>query len=209
MPSRTSFEGLLAAWDRWMSSQSRLRHLPPRLAHHLGDVGTVLDCGSGDGEIAWRVAELVPTLSVVGVDVALQPAPRIPVSLYDGQHLPFPDKAFEAVTLVDVLHHCDDPAVPIREALRVARGKVVIKDHFWVTRWDRLLLTVSDYLGNRAYGIALPYNFLRMEQWQAVFEDAGARLTSTETFRYSSWDRVKQVVFVVEPRRPTSDRTDA
>jgi SAM-dependent methyltransferase len=199
MQSRKSLEGVLAAWDRWMSPRSRSRHLPPRLAHHLDDVRTVLDCGSGNGEIARRVAELVPTLSVVGVDVALQPAPSIPVSLYDGQHLPFPDKSFDAVTLVDVLHHCDDPVAPIREALRVASAKVVIKDHFWVTRRDRMLLAVSDYLGNRAYGIALPYNFLRIEEWLAVFDEAGARLISTETFHYSSWDRVKQVVFVVEP----------
>ncbi|WPZ35790.1 class I SAM-dependent methyltransferase [Thalassobaculum sp. OXR-137] len=199
MPSRTSVEGALAAWDRWMSLRSRLRHLPPRLAHHLGDVGTALDCGSGDGEIARRVADLVPTLSVVGVDVVLQPAPRIPVSPYDGRRLPFADDAFEAVTLIDVLHHCEDPAAPIREALRVASRKVVIKDHFWITRWDRTLLAVSDYLGNRAYGIALPYNFLRMEEWLSVFDAAGARLTSTETFRYSAWDRVKQVVFVLEP----------
>lgn len=209
MRSQTSFEGLLSAWDRWMSARSRLRYLPPRLAQHLGDVRTVLDCGSGDGEIAWRVTEILPSLSVVGVDVILQPTPRIPVSPYDGRHLPFPDGAVDAVTLVDVLHHCDDPAAPIREALRVAKRKVVIKDHYWVTGWDRMLLTLSDYLGNRAYGIALPYNFLQMDEWRAVFEAAGARLTSTETFHYSAWDRVKQVVFVVEPIPSPSDRTTA
>ena len=146
-----------------MSARSRMRYLPLRLTPHLADVGTVLDCGSGNGEIAQRLMALVPKLSLVGVDVHRQPDARIPVRCFDGRRLPYPDKSFDAVTMIDVLHHSDDPGELLREALRVSRRKVIIKDHYWITSWDRMLLTVSDYLGNRAYGIALPYNFLRLE----------------------------------------------
>ena len=207
--TRPIFQRVLAAWYRWMSARSRMRYLPLRLTPHLADVGTVLDCGSGNGEIAQRLMALVPKLSLVGVDVHRQPDARIPVRCFDGRRLPYPDKSFDAVTMIDVLHHSDDPGELLREALRVSRRKVIIKDHYWITSWDRMLLTVSDYLGNRAYGIALPYNFLRLEEWSVLFHDAEAQPTSMETFHYSAWDRVKQVVFVAEPQaRAAAGQTD-
>ena len=207
--TRPIFQRVLAAWDRWMSARSRMRYLPLRLTPHLADVGTVLDCGSGNGEIAQRLMALVPKLSLVGVDVHRQPDARIPVRCFDGRRLPYPDKSFDAVTMIDVLHHSDDPGELLREALRVSRRKVIIKDHYWITSWDRMLLTVSDYLGNRAYGIALPYNFLRLEEWPVQFHDPEAQRTSRETFHNSAWDRVKQVVFVAEPQaRAAAGQTD-
>ncbi|MEQ9334553.1 methyltransferase domain-containing protein [Thalassobaculum sp.] len=190
---------LLAGWDRWVSSQSRMRHLPPRLARHLTDIDDVLDVGSGSGQLARLLMQINPALSITGVDVKLQPDPGIPVLRYDGVQLPFADNAFDAVTLVDVLHHDRQPERVLQEALRVARHRIVIKDHYWVTRWDHLQLCIADYLGNRPYGIALPYNFLKIEGWRDLFEKAGVRVTRVERFHYSMWDRVKQIIFVLEP----------
>ena len=53
----------------------------------------------------------------------------IPVTIYDGRTLPFEAAAFDALIIVDVLHHADDPALLLREAARVARRSILIKDH--------------------------------------------------------------------------------
>lgn len=176
-----------------------MRHLPPRLHSCLEGAVTVLDIGAGDGRLASQLQQTNPALTVVGVDVHLQPEPRIPVAHYDGARLPFPDDSFDIVMLVDVLHHDENPERVLREALRVAADRVIVKDHYWSTTWDRIVLTVADYLGNRAYGVSLPYNFLRMEQWFSIFESTRAKVARVDTFHYSAWDRVNQVVFVLQP----------
>lgn len=179
-----------------------MRFLPPRLLRHLDDDVTVLDVGASDGRLAHQLALNKPTISITGVDVKLQPDPLIPVSRYDGDRLPYDDNSFDTVTLIDVLHHDEDPKAVLSEAVRVARSRVLIKDHYWVTGLDRLMLTVADYLGNKATGVDLPYNFLRMEEWTAMFDALDVRVAETEAFHYCFWDRIKQVIFVLEPTPP-------
>ncbi len=183
--------------DRFMSARSRDTHLPPRLLAHLPDHGKILDVGTFDGRIARDLMDRNRKLSIIGADPRAPAETSIPVLPCDGSDLPFADGAFEVVMLIDVLHHDTNPAAIIAEALRVSRDRLVIKDHYWVTRWDWWLLAISDYLGNRAYGVALPYNFLRLEQWREMFAQLGASIETTETFTFSPYDRCKQVIFVV------------
>ena len=147
------------------------------LSRHLASIiptgGTVLDLGAGDGSIAHALMSLRPDLAVEGVDVLLRPKTLIPVKLYDGVTLPFADKAFDYVTIVDVLHHTDDPAVVLREAARVARRGVVIKDHLVQGLAARPTLRFMDWVGNRGHDVRLPYNYLTPGQWHAVFAASG------------------------------------
>jgi ubiquinone/menaquinone biosynthesis C-methylase UbiE len=61
--------------------------------------------------------------------VLVWPHTKIPVTAFDGEHLPFPDKSVDVVMFVYVLHHTNDPEVLLREAQRVALKAVVLKDH--------------------------------------------------------------------------------
>jgi 2-polyprenyl-3-methyl-5-hydroxy-6-metoxy-1,4-benzoquinol methylase len=47
---------------------------------------------------------------VRGIDIMARPTSHIPVDIFDGQTIPHPDKSFDVVSFVDVLHHTDDPA---------------------------------------------------------------------------------------------------
>src|SRR5687768_1013111 len=71
------------------------------LAKHLGRVDSILDVGCGDGENARRLAAATGAQRVEGVDVVIRERTSIDVKQYDGLHLPFPDRSFGAVSLVD------------------------------------------------------------------------------------------------------------
>lgn len=190
---------LLRHWNKLAVSQVRSRRLPSLLVPYVPAGGTVLDVGSGNGYIASRLLHEAGAASVSGVDVLPQPKPHVPVTVFDGEHLSYEDGAFDLVTLIDVLHHTETPGRLLAEAARVSKGPVLVKDHYWVTRLDRWILALADYLGNKPHGVALPYNFLRMEQWSALFDELSLTAVSTERFRYAPYDRSKQVVFLLVP----------
>jgi len=116
--------------------------------HHADFVKTwvkeknVLDIGAGDGLITYLLRakgieyeqEAVDIAQAIGVDVVQGDA-------YD---LPYDDDSFDAVTMIDVLEHFDDPERAIQEAQRVApvlyiatpeRG--MVNDPFHVQEWRR------------------------------------------------------------------------
>lgn len=151
----------------------RVQVLSQALAGAIPTGGTVLDLGCGDGQVAVGLMALRPDLAVQGVDVLLRPVTHIPVTLYDGASLPFADDSFDYVTIVDVLHHTDDPAAVLVEASRVARRGVVIKDHLREGLLAGPTLRLMDWVGNRGHDVRLPYNYLDSHQWAAAFERAG------------------------------------
>src|SRR5205085_9858791 len=120
---------------------------------------STLDVGCGDGQLASEIIRSRPDLSFKGIDVLVRPESAIPVSAFDGAHIPFPDCSFDVVMFSDVLHHTDDPLVLLREAARVARRSIVIKDHLIKGLLARPTLAFMDRVGNRRHGVPLPYNY--------------------------------------------------
>lgn len=151
----------------------RVRVLAGHIASLLPDTAEVLDVGCGDGQIASLVMREKPGVSISGVDVVPRETTAVPVAMFDGRTLPCPDASKDAVMFVDVLHHTDDPMVLLREAARVSRRWIVIKDH----SRDGLLagptLRFMDWVGNARFGIALPYNYWPAARWDAAFADLG------------------------------------
>ena len=65
---------------------------------------------------------------ITGIDVLVRDHAHIPVVKFDVTSIPFPDRSFDTLVFVDVLHHTNDPVLLLREAARVARNTIVIKD---------------------------------------------------------------------------------
>lgn len=152
----------------------RTKVLSEALTHALpADCATVLDVGCGDGTISRMVMNARPGLSVTGVDVLVRGTTHIPVTEFDGTHLPFPDQSFDAVMFVDVLHHTDNPAVLLREARRVARQAVILKDHSRDSLLSGPILRFMDWVGNAHHGVVLPYNYWSTMQWRTTFRTIG------------------------------------
>jgi SAM-dependent methyltransferase len=126
------------------------RLVEPQLSTHLA--GWALDIGTGPGQIVLKLALYLPGWHIVGVDrsqnmirqalaardLAAQFAPDRPLGLAgqvefllaDGNHLPFPDAAFDLVLCNSVLHHCEDPGRLFVEIARVAKsdGAILLRD---------------------------------------------------------------------------------
>ena len=141
-----------------------------------GNVLSVLDVGAGTGEMAQAIQSIRPELTFSGVNVYIRPKTFIPVFKYDGAVLPFEDNSFDAIIIVDVLHHCTDPVSVLKECARVSKRWVIIKDHVSDSALDSKILAFMDWVGNRAHGVVLAYNYLSTSDWCTIFNKTGLKL---------------------------------
>ena len=153
----------------------RVRVLATHLAALAPKEADILDVGCGDGQVAQLLLGQRPDVKISGVDVLVREKTAIPVSVFDGRTLPLGDATKDAVMFVDVLHHTEDPLVLLREAVRVSRRWILIKDHARDGLAAGPTLRFMDWVGNSRYGVALPYNYWSAAQWEAAWQKLKVR----------------------------------
>lgn len=159
--------------------QRRIRVLAERLGALIAPGSRLLDIGCGDGKLAALLRDAVPGLKVEGVEVHPRNGCAIPCRYFDGSHLPFPDRCFDCCLLVDVIHHMKDPLPLLRDACRVSRQFLAVKDHLAENALDHWTLRLMDWVGNRPHGVALPYAYLSAAQWQELYQQLGLSVERT------------------------------
>lgn len=159
----------MSLFDR-LHERGIMRQRAQRLADHLARLipknNSVLDVGCGDGYLDLRLLEQRPDLKIQGVEVSSRTPSQFPVTYFDGSVLPFENASFDTVMFIDVLHHTDDPLVLLREAVRVAKLGIVIKDHMLQGVLAGARLRFMDHVGNARHGVALPFNYWTGQQWK-------------------------------------------
>jgi len=172
----TAVDPLLEAVHGGYVHRRRVRVLCEHLASMIPpDTSSLLDVGCGDGWLAARVGAARPGLLVQGLDVLVRSGTHIPVTGVDGRTLPCATGSWDAVMMVDVLHHTEDPSVLLREAARVSRRWVLIKDHYLQGMGASATLRFMDWVSNARYGVVLPYNYQTPARWDSLIADAGLR----------------------------------
>jgi len=150
------------------------------LSRHLANVIPInfrmLDVGSGDGLIGRLISQSRPDITITGIDVMVRDPTHIPTQKYNGKTIPFEDASFDGVMFVDVLHHTSDPMILLREAARVAREAIIIKDHTKEGFFAGLTLRFMDKVGNERHGVSLPYNYWTKSQWLQAFDILGLHI---------------------------------
>jgi SAM-dependent methyltransferase len=177
--SRANASGPLAAVGAFHEKavfSRRVRILADRLAPLLPPGRRVLDIGCGSGSLAKALLARRPDLAIEGYDVLARPESVIPVTHFDGTHLPVPGGAADAVLLVDVLHHAQDPVTLLRECARAA-PVVLVKDHLADSKLDERILRFMDWVGNAPHGVVLPYHYFSTTSWAEALPAAGLRET--------------------------------
>ena len=153
--------------------ERRIRVLCEHFEPMLPRGATLLDLGCGNGAIGARLAEQRSDLEVQGIEILVRQGARIPVQPFDGHTIPHDDDAFDVVLLADVLHHTEDPERLLGEAARVARQRVLLKDHLLSGPFAGPLLRFMDEVGNRRFEIPLTYNYWPERRWREAFERLG------------------------------------
>lgn len=178
-----SLTSLQTAIHNRLALNRRLEVLSRELSAIIPDQSTVLDVGAGSGEIAKRIQHNKSTIEFAGIDVVVREDASIPVRHYDGKTIPFEDKRFDYVMLIDMLHHTDSPGAMMREAKRVANKGLIIKDHNVNTKIARRIIGFTDWFANAQYGVPMTYNYLSRQAWQQQWEDLELTPTSyTDNF---------------------------
>ncbi len=136
---------------------------------------TVLDIGCGDGTIDKKILGLKPGLNITGIDVLKRKQTYIPVIIFDGKNIPTKDNEFDSVLILDTLHHTSNPTGLIKEAKRVTKKYIIIKDHFSYGKLSYYILRFMDWIGNEAHNVNLPYNYLTPGQWDKIYKDFGLK----------------------------------
>lgn len=168
---------MLGPVHRKLVFDRRIVHLAAAIAERLPRNAKVLDVGCGSGDLAALVMKQRPDVSIQGIDVLVRPCTAIPVTEFDGYNIPFAADAFDAAIVIDVLHHTDDPAKVLAEIARVA-PQVIIKDHLCDGLAAGPTLRLMDWVGNAAHGVRLPYNYLSLRSWKAIW--SRLNLTASE-----------------------------
>lgn len=92
--------------------------------------GRVLDVGAGDGYITKKIQE--KGCQVVGLEISekriknAKEKYNLDFIKGDANNLPFKDESFDTVVVSEVLEHLDNPGQGLKEAIRVAKKKVII-----------------------------------------------------------------------------------
>lgn len=123
------------------------------IASFIEDGESVIDVGCGPAWNCDHFKEYGPEVLYVGVDLSrlfIKTAnERIgrkygiaPIVYGDCRNLEFPDGSFDVVILQDVLEHTNGYKKPVREALRVAKKRVII------CMWQRFTADDSDHIND-------------------------------------------------------------
>jgi len=171
----------MGSWHRAFVFERRTRVLAEMLAAQIPERASVLDIGCGDGAIGGVITQLRPDISIQGVEFLVRPECKIECRAFDGASLPFPDGSFDVCLFVDVLHHTPDPAILLREAVRVSRSFVLLKDHLDENIFDDMTLRFMDWVSNRPHGVVLAYNYQSRRQWAEYFSTCGLAVTAWTT----------------------------
>jgi ubiquinone/menaquinone biosynthesis C-methylase UbiE len=150
--------------------------LADMIAKVLPEDAKVLDIGCGDGKIDALIKEKKSSIKIEGIDVFERNKTYIHVTKFNGKQIPFDDNHFDVALLVDVLHHTEDPSVILKEALRVTKQSILIKDHVREGFLSEVMLRFMDYAGNRYNGPRLFYKYLNQSDWECLYKKVGLKV---------------------------------
>ena len=138
----------------------------------LNEKNTVLDVGCAKGFMLHDLAELIPGITVKGVDIsryAIENAiddikPHVQVA--DATHLPFADKSFDLVISINTVHNLEreECGKALCEIERVSRGKSFITVDAYRNDEERERMYAWNLTAKTIMSVA---------EWKQFFEEVG------------------------------------
>lgn len=149
--------------------EHRQQVLVKLISPHLKPGARVLDIGCGFGHLGRALMDASNgQVQVEGLESVTRGNELIPITAYEGTRIPFPDGTFDAVIVADVLHHDHDQERLLREAARVSRNLVIIKDHLRDGLMAQQRISFLDWAANAGYNVPCLYKYNNLQEWRAI-----------------------------------------
>ena len=139
---------------------------------NLTSDSSVLDVGCGKGFMIHDMAELIPGITVTGIDIseyAIEKAiddMKIHLHVANAEELPFEDNSFDVVISINTIHNLEEDVCgeALKEIERVSRGKSFI--------------TVDAYRNDKEKELMFAWNLtgrtiMHVDQWKKFFQETG------------------------------------
>ena len=143
----------------------------------------VLDLGAGNGLLAQEIKKQL-NKEVVLVDIVDYNYTDLPLLLYKPEgRVPLANEEVDTTILYTVLHHASDPEHLLKEATRVTKKRLVIKEAYIEKDDLRITNSFFDWFYNRVIGdedINVPLNFLKVEEWEKLLKSYGFDVIETK-----------------------------
>ena len=168
-------------------------------------LGANLNVGSGHGffsRAATQAGIRMTSLEVAVRDVGRDAGDLV---IYDGEHMPFADGAFDTSIAMYVLHHTADPAAVLREMKRVTRNRLILVEELYHHLPGKLRLALLDYAVNSRSGLKSPIrwgSYLTRGRLAELAEAGGWRVLHRESARRLGFD---EALWIVDRREARSD----
>lgn len=160
----------------------------------------VLDIGAGGGWIGQRLSDS-RNAQVTLLDVTDMNRTNLPLKVYDGKRMPFPDASFDTCLLLFVLHHCEDPLQVLSEAVRVSGKRLIIFEDTFRNPLEKFLAGLNDWISNSPFFLAnpfcmnMPFHYRRVTEWEDIFKKLSLKVMfKKETHHFIT----RHVLFILE-----------
>lgn len=146
----------------------------PTFQEHFGltSASSVLDIGCAKGFMMHDLAELIPGITVKGLDIssyAIENAmedmkPHVQVA--DARSLPFADNSFDVVISITTIHNLnrEDCAKALREIERVSKGQSFITVDAYRTDEEKARMYAWNLTAQ---------TIMHVDEWKAFFDEVG------------------------------------
>jgi SAM-dependent methyltransferase len=138
----------------------------------LGKNSSFLDVGCAKGFMLHDLAQLIPGITVKGVDISEYAVTnaiediRPHVQVADAQRLPFADKSFDVVIAINTVHNLkrDECGQALREIERVSRGKSYITVDAYRTKEEKERMFAWNLTAQ---------TIMHVDEWKSFFVQVG------------------------------------
>jgi len=152
---------------RWKTVIKRMQEY-----YGLTSQDSILDVGSGKGFMLHDFRELIPGITIAGIEISPYALEHTMedvkpfCTLANAKKLPFPDKSFDLVISINVVHNLglDDCRQAIREMERVSRKYKYLQVDSWRNEEERI---------NFENWQLTAVTFMDTEQWKQFFSNVG------------------------------------
>lgn len=178
---------------------NRTKRIVNFLLPYIPKSNSILDVGAGTMEIADGLDK--KGLRVTGIDVIDINMTKLPFKKFNGIKIPYPDKSFDVVMLVFVLHHMkmEDQSKLLIECRRVARNRVLVAEDVFNNYFEKLITILLDKSNwFLAHDMPIPCTFRKEQDWIKLFEKLRFKKIKKFVVRPNSARPTRHRLFVLE-----------